>query len=195
MTLEPARRPSASIRAAAAAPVDHPRIELVRVLTHHQAFIQAYAYAIVRDHHLAEDVFQEVAAILAADWENVPHDVPLPWLKEMVRRKALETARKARRHVLLSAETLVNLAGAFAETEDGDADLRSAMAACVAKLPQDARLVVEARYRDNLECEAIAERLRRSVQGVYALLKRARSALAECVQRAEPGMRTGRADA
>ncbi len=182
---------------AAEASRNPPRIELelVRVLTHRQAFIQAYAYAIVRDHHLAEDVFQEVAAILAADWENVPRDVPMPWLKELVRRKALETARKARRHVLLSPQTLVNLAGAFDDVPDGDLDLREAMASCVAKLPNDARLVVEARYRDRLECDAIAVRLRRSVQGVYALLKRARTSLAECVERAQRAVRGRRIDA
>lgn len=94
-----------------------------------QAFIQAYAFAIVRDHHLAEGVYQEVALILAQEWDTIPTDAPRPWLKEMVRRKALEAARKARRHVPLGPETLLALADAFdpqTQTAPGDDSLRRA---------------------------------------------------------------------
>ena len=172
-------------------PTDNPasdRVELIRLLTHQQDFILAYAYAIVRDHHLAEDVYQEVALILARDWESIPPDAPHPWLKELVRRKALEVARRARRHVLFSHETLTLLAEALDATAESDGtQLRAAMADCVRKLPADARLVVEGRYRDGETCEAIATRIGRSVQGVYALLKRTRTALAECVARVGGG--------
>jgi len=159
-----------------------------------QAFIQAYAFAIVRDHHLAEDVYQEVALILAQEWDTIPTDAPRPWLKEMVRRKALEAARKARRHVLLGPETLLAVADAFdapTETAPGDEALRQAMAACVQKLPDDMRAVVDGRYRDDLSCERIAEHVGRSVQAVYALLKRARVALADCDERIAPAVEKG----
>ena len=82
------------------------RLGLVQALTLEQGFIQAYAYAIVRDLHLAEDVYQEVAIILAQDWDQVPPGLPRPWLKEVVRRKALEVSRRARRHVLLGECTM-----------------------------------------------------------------------------------------
>lgn len=163
------------------------RLDLVRLLTRHQAFILAYAHAIVRDHHLAEDTYQEVGLILARDWERLPAGVPLPWLKELVRRKALEVGRRARRHALFSSETLEALGEAFpASDEDGDEGLRSAMADCVRKLPEAIRAVVEARYRDGSSCEDIAVAAGRSVQGVYALLKRARQALAACVGQVDP---------
>ncbi len=164
------------------------RLDLVRLLVREQSFIMAYAYAIVRDHHLAEDVYQEVALILANEWGTIPADAPRPWLKEMVRRKALEVARRARRHVLLSPETLAALAGAFSPDSSaargcGEDYLLEAMAACVQKLPEEIRRLIDARYREGLSCEGVAERIGRSVQGVYAMLKRARAALAQCVDR------------
>ncbi len=168
------------------------RLELVRLLTRNQSFILAYAYAIVRDHHLVEDVYQEVAAVLAADWDDLPVGEGLhPWLKQVVRRKSLEIGRKARRHILLSPEALASVAGAFGEQAVQDTALRTAMAQCVEKLGGDARQVVESRYRDCLSCETIAGRIGRSVQSVYAILKRARVALAACVRDAHPSFDGG----
>src|SRR5690606_24153941 len=120
--------------------------------------------------------------ILANDWNTIPLDAPRPWLKEMVRRKALEAARRSRRHVLLSPDTLLALAGAFdPEAHDagkhGGDPLREAMAACVEKLPFEVRRVIDGRYREGLRCEDIAVQVGRSVQAVYATLKRARAAL------------------
>src|SRR5436190_18736060 len=75
------------------------RIQLVQAVTRHQSMIQAYAYAIVRDFHAAEDVFQEVAVIVAERWESVPAgDGLVPWLREATRRKAREALRTKRRH-------------------------------------------------------------------------------------------------
>src|SRR6185503_3185251 len=74
------------------------RIQLVQAVTRHQSMIQAYAYAIVRDFHAAEDVSHEVAVIVAERWESVPSgDDLVPWLRETTRRKALEAHRKLRR--------------------------------------------------------------------------------------------------
>ena len=60
------------------------RVRLVQVLAGHQVMILAYARAIVRDLHLAEDVYQEVAVILAQDPTRMPEDDGFaPWLREI----------------------------------------------------------------------------------------------------------------
>jgi RNA polymerase sigma-70 factor (ECF subfamily) len=162
------------------------RVRLVQVLARHQVMILAYARAIVRDLHLAEDVYQEVAVILAQDPVRMPEeDAGLaPWLREITRRKALELLRKARRACALDEDVLELVADAFDTTPtDALGDLRSAMAGCLDRLPEDGRAIVTGRYRDDLTCEAIAGRVGRSVQGVYAVLKRMRLALQECVER------------
>lgn len=164
------------------------RVRLVQALTRHQAMVKAYAYAIVRDFHLAEDVFQDVATVVAERWEEIPAGDDLArWLREATRRKALEALRKRRRAVpILSDNVLAQLAPSFRPDEP---DLRDALSRCLGKLARVAREVVEARCGEGLACEEIASRLGRSVQSVYAIIKRARVALSECVDRALAGMK------
>ncbi|MCZ7649482.1 MAG: sigma-70 family RNA polymerase sigma factor [Planctomycetota bacterium] len=165
------------------------RVPLVQFLTRKQALVQAYAYAIVRDFQTAEDVYQEVALRVAECWDELPAGDGLErWLKEATRRKALEARRKLKRQLTLSPEVLALVEPHFIErprVNDPRKELRAVMAGCVEKLERAARTAVQARYAENRSCDEIAAELRRPVQGVYALLKRARLALAECAERAQ----------
>ncbi len=162
------------------------RVRLVQVLTRHQVMITAYARAITGDAQLAEDVYQEVAVILAQDPTRIPavEDEVAVWLRSVTRRKALEVGRLARRTPRL-ADDVLDLVGSHFDTapQDGLATLREAMVSCLSSLPQDQRRIIDGRYRDDLTCEDIAARVGRSVQGVYAVLKRVRVALQDCVER------------
>ena len=162
------------------------RVRLVQVLARHQLMITAYARAITGDAHLAEDVYQEVAVILARDPTRIPaaEDEVAVWLRSVTRLKALETGRQARR-TLRMADDVIELVGDHFEPSATDevTTLREAMASCLAALPQDQRRIVDGRYRDDLTCEAIADQVGRSVQGIYAVLKRVRVALQDCVER------------
>ncbi len=175
------REPSAGTSASALQ-----RVHLVQVLTRHQLMITAYARAITGDAQLAEDVYQEVAVILAQDPTRIPalaEEVPV-WLRAVTRRKALEVGRQARRTPRLREEVLDLVAEHFDSNASDDLmDLREAMASCLSSLPADQRRIIDGRYRDNLTCEAIAGKVGRSVQGVYAVLKRVRVALQDCVER------------
>ncbi len=162
------------------------RVHLVQILSKHQLMITAYARAITGDALLAEDVYQEVAVILAQDPTRIParEDEVAVWLRSVTRRKALEVGRQARRTPRLSDDVL-DMVGEHFEplAQDSLAQLREAMANCLGRLPNDQRQIVDGRYRDDLSCEAIAEKVGRSVQGVYAVLKRTRLLLQECVER------------
>lgn len=148
-------------------------------------FLVAYALAILRDHAAAEDVAQEVLMVAAAKGSDLPAgDGLVPWLKVVTRHKALqELARRKRQRavdptVLAAYEQELDW-----QAEDDGTDTRAAMRRCLDKLGGDARAIVLGRYQDAATCEAIAERLGRTVQAVYAVLKRARAALADCLQR------------
>jgi RNA polymerase sigma-70 factor (ECF subfamily) len=165
------------------------RLQAVAFLSRHQRLIHAYAYSIVNDFQLAEDVAQEVALIVAGAWEEMPAE-PEPrqaWLREVIRRKALELRRRHRgRMALLPAETLELVSDSFPLDEEeipAESREREALSRCLARLGGDARTVIEARYLERLDCETIAERVRRPISSVYTVLKRARIALAECVGR------------
>jgi len=150
----------------------------------HRRMIEAHAFSITRDFHLADDVYQEVATVLIAHWQQVPaKDRVLPWLKEVTRRKALELQRKqARLKGMLSHEAMEKVEAAF--PIEADAGLAKALANCVDKLSDTARQAIHGRYVENLDVPLVAQRLGRTVQGAYSLLKRARLMLEECVARA-----------
>jgi RNA polymerase sigma-70 factor (ECF subfamily) len=160
------------------------RIELVQAVTRHQSMIQAYAYAIVRDFHAAEDVFQEVAVIVAERWETVPAgDGLIPWLRETTRRKALEALRRQRRSsIVLSDHILEKLGDSFTPGGPGH-DLKDALAGCLSRLEGSSRAILEARCSQGLPGEVIAQRVGRTIQSVYSILKRTRMILAQCVER------------
>ena len=165
------------------------RIELVQALARVESAVRAYAYAILRDFHLAEDVGQEVALLAAGRWEALPRgEAFLAWARETARRKALDHIRKAaasRRRdrtfaAALSEETWEALAPRF---RPPDADSVAALRECLDRLPPHAHAAVLARYGANRSCEEIAVQVGRSIQGLYAILKRARLALVACVDR------------
>jgi RNA polymerase sigma-70 factor (ECF subfamily) len=163
------------------------RLQIVQFLARYQTMIQGYAYAISRDFHIAEDVYQEVAVIVADRWETLPRDEELGrWLRECTRRKTLEVGRRTRHMpVTMSNEILDQVGTHFRAESAGEArgpDLRDIVAECADKLRGMAQRVVLARYRDNRTCAEIAAELQRSVQSVYSILKRARRALAECIE-------------
>jgi RNA polymerase sigma-70 factor (ECF subfamily) len=160
------------------------RIQLVQAVTRHQSMIQAYAYAIVRDFHVAEDVFQEVAVIVAERWETVPAgDGLVPWLRETTRRKALEALRKERRaSALLSEGALEKLGEAF-QPGGPRPEVKEALTSCLSKVEGSARAILEARCGEGLSGEAIAHKFGRSIQSIYSILKRTRVIVAQCVER------------
>ena len=167
------------------------RLQIVQFLARHQTMIQGYAYAISRDFHVAEDVYQEVAVIVADRWETLPNDEELGrWLRECTRRKTLEVSRRTRHMPVTMSNEILDQVGAHFGTGSGEeargSNMRDIVAECAEKLRGMARRVVLARYRDNRACAEIAAELQRSVQGVYSILKRARRALAECIESMKP---------
>ena len=156
---------------------------LIAVLTRNERTIRAYAYAIVRDFHLVEDIYQEVALLLAEHWASLNEETVRSWLLETTRRKALELRRKHTKIVLLSDDLLADLGERFVAAEDATPDLPERLQHCLERLERAARAAIAARYGGNQSCEEIAQSMQRSVQSVYALLKRARLAIAECLRR------------
>ena len=161
-----------------------PELRLIEILTRYQIMIQAYAHAIVQDFQLAEDVYQEVGIHIVSHPNDIPTGAALEaWLREVTRLKSLEVRRRSRRiQTLLSDEALEAIAPAFTPASREGQDLRDRLIECTKKLQTSARAVIHARYAENLGCDAIAKRTQLSIQSVYAILKRAKIALHQCVQ-------------
>lgn len=174
------------------------RAEIAQAIMAHRVMIVSYANAIVRDFHLAEDISQDVAGIMARNWTELPHDAQLVyWLKETTRRKSLEALRKHKKMpVTLPDEALDAVGKQFADEQNNNEDrqrldnMLALLQGCMQKLGSAARRIMEMRYGGEKasSCEEIAAMTGKSIQAIYASLKRCREALADCVDREMAGI-------
>jgi RNA polymerase sigma-70 factor (ECF subfamily) len=154
-----------------------------------------YVRSIVRDHHEAEDITQQVfAKLIHVIGKYEERDVPFfAWILRVARNVAVDHLRRQR------AIPVEEIRGADDEGHDHAAaerisDLREALA----KLPHDQREVLVLRHFAGLSPTEIAERTGRTEGSVHGLHHRGRRALrAELASRgaAPSTMRPGREQA
>jgi RNA polymerase sigma-70 factor (ECF subfamily) len=165
---------------------------ITELLMKHRTDLYAYILAAVCNHHDAEELIQEVSlAAVRSCASYTPGTNFRAWVREIARRRILERVRKSKRLVTVDPDVLMALEEAARELEDGGVPLdarRDVLRRCLERLQGAARRVIELRYMERMEVAGIARRVRRSTQACYALLKRARRALRECI---DAGLRAG----
>lgn len=159
---------------------------VTQLLMKHRAEIFAYLMAAVRNLHDAEDLLQDVSLAATASWSQYRPGSPfLPWAREIARRRLLNYGKRlGRRPALLEPEVLEQLDRAAAAAAEEPLDpRRAALRRCLDDLGARGRRVLELRYGERLEVARIADALGRTVQATYAILKRTKQVLRECVHR------------
>ena len=145
-----------------------------------------YARTIVRDHHDAEDVTQQVfAKLITAIVKYEPRGVPfVAWLLRMSHNVAVDAVRARR-----TTPAAQIFGPDDAVCEDAPERARSLHAA-LAALPEDQRQVVVLRHVLGLSPVEIAEQLGRTSSSVYGLHHRGRRALCAGLERLDSTPRT-----
>jgi len=165
-------------------PLDSEKV--LRLLLEDRSKLLAFIRAIVRDEHVAEDVFQNVSIAAmkkCADIESADH---FPgWVRQAARFEALhELRRRDVAPVMLDASLLDLLEGSWAEIEDYNAADRSeALQKCVKQLSPYARKLITLRYASGKSGQKLADALGRNINTVYVALSRTHRTLAECIRR------------
>lgn len=155
---------------------------VVQVLLRERVRISASVLAILRDVHAADDVFQQVVlqALETREHFREPDHV-MAWALRAARHRAIDAVNK-RGAACLDNAVLELLEDQWAAAEDVCPRVE-ALHRCLDKLPPPARRLLRLRYQDGLRCNAVAERLRRSVDAVYQNLSRVHRQLRQCVER------------
>jgi RNA polymerase sigma-70 factor (ECF subfamily) len=150
--------------------------------------VYGYVRTIVRDHHDAEDVTQQVfAKLMTAISRYEQRDVPfVAWLMRMSHNAAVDAVRA--RRTTAAAEIFGPDA---ASCEDAPERARSLHAA-FASLPEDQRQVVVLRHVLGLSPVEIAEQLGRTSSSVYGLHHRGRRAMCARLERLDSAPLTAR---
>lgn len=162
---------------------DHERF--TRCWTLAQSAIAGYVGAMVGDPHLADDVLQDVAVTLLRKFSDYDPSRPfIAWAMGMAKMQILSNRRDHdRANARLCDAAVDQLTADWVELMP-EADNRArALANCVERLDPRGRELVVLRYREALEPQAIAKRLRCSCGAVRTALSRLRNALHDCVGR------------
>jgi RNA polymerase sigma-70 factor (ECF subfamily) len=165
---------------------------IIQVLLAERAKLLAYAWCIVRDAHVAEDVFQQVSMLAIQRKEELQSESALPnWLRRSTRFTALAAIRDSGRDPVrvFSSTVLDRLDDYWASQDEQPAGPRlAAMGGCVKQLSPYARQIIGLRYDKGLSGAEVAEHLGRNVRTIYMALTRIHNALRECIERK---LRTG----
>ncbi len=161
--------------------------QVARLLMQHRTALYGYIYACVRNHADAEDILQNVCVAVTESIQQLTAETGfLPWAREIARRRVLAYRRTARREQALDPELLTRLAEASERVERAcdSSEHRAALLACLEALPDHSRRLIAQRYDGSTAgMHELAARFGRSVQGIYARVKRIKAALRECVER------------
>ncbi len=160
---------------------------VARLLMQHRAALYGYIFACVRSHPDTEDILQNVCVAVTQSIDQLQSEAGfLPWVREITRRRILAHRRSSRREMPLDPELVRALAEAAERVERASPTTEqwAALTACLEQLPSESRRLIARRYDgsgDNMN--ALAQEFGRSVQGIYAQIKRIKAILRACVQR------------
>lgn len=156
---------------------------LLRLLLRNRGMLVGYVISIVRDPHLAEDVFQSASLIVLKKIGELEDESQFPaWFRKIARFEALNALRKQRNAPQPLDEAVLDaLEGPWNAADEGSAS-EDALRQCVEKLTPNSRRLVELRYRDGIGGRKLAQTLSQPVNTVYVALSRVHRTLAECVK-------------
>ena len=137
----------------------------------------------VPDHHLADDIIQEVAELAAEKFEQFDQSRPfIAWLIGIARNRIAQAYRdKSRRPIVFSSEVLDSIADAYTTMQPTDDERLDGLRTCMAKLSDRHRRVIDLRYARQMTSEQIANQVACSPRAVTSMLQRIRAALRKCV--------------
>ena len=159
--------------------------DIVTILLGERVRLSAYAWSIVRDTHVVEDVIQDVIVKALANKAKIKDEGHLQaWARTATRNQSIDFLRKHRgRVVTLEVDTLELLHENLRSRESsGTSARKDALHLCVSKLPEKSRKVLKLRYQEEMRGAAVAERLNRTVDAVYQTLSRLHRQLRKCIE-------------
>ena len=162
--------------------------QVVTVLMDQRQPLSAAVWSIVRDSHWTEDVIQEVMVRALANREKITDAEHLiAWSRRTARNLAVDFLRRSgKRYVMLDGDALDALIETAEKQSPRDLqDRTDALKICLGQLPENSQVLIKLRYRDNLNCNEIAERISAKLDAVYQRLSRLHRNLKRCIQSRE----------
>lgn len=161
---------------------------VTQILLTERIRLTASIWAVVRDTHLAEDLFQETVmrAIREPDQFHEADHV-IPWALKTSRHLAIDSIRRQKRKDSILSELALKQLDEFWQTQKPhDVAARTDLLhECIEKLPEQSRELVRLRYEKGHSCSQVSTIVERTLTSVYKSLSRIHLKLRECVERSQ----------
>ncbi len=158
----------------------------VGLITANYDHLRRYIFTLLPNEEDTKDVLQEVCISISRRFADYDRSRPfLPWACRFAYLKVLKfhEQQRPRRMVKLPTEVLELLALAREEEEPVLAERLAALNACLDKLGERDRRLIQARYVDRAPTEQIAAMLSQTRRTLFRNLERVRRLLFECINR------------
>ena len=165
--------------------------EILRFLMQSRERISAAAWLVVKDAHVAEDIFQNT--VLKAVTKDVNFDAEaalFSWAFITARRDSLNWFRKHRRESVGIDEDILTLIHQDWQNDhlNPKGNRFELLRDCMEELPQKSEKILRLRYFEGLSCGEIADSISITLDAVYKRLSRIQNSLRKCVElKMEPG--------
>ena len=158
--------------------------QFVQLFAKHQRGIQAYLWTLVLNRADCDDLMQETSVSLWRKWSEFdPQRDFFRWACGIAFIEVLRFRRKtASQRLWFSEELMETLAVEFVDDAERGDMRAAALQACLEKLSERERKIIEARYRAGASAEKLAKELNRPVSTLYKMVARIRDRLYACIE-------------
>ena len=165
--------------------------EILRFLMQSRERISAAAWLVVKDAHVAEDIFQNTVLKAVTKDVNFEAEAALfSWAFITARRDSLNWIRKHRRESVGFDEDILTLI--HQDWQNDHLNIKGnrfeVLRDCMEELPQKSEKILRLRYFEGLSCGEIADSISITLDAVYKRISRIQNSLRKCVElKMEPG--------
>jgi RNA polymerase sigma-70 factor (ECF subfamily) len=165
--------------------------EILRFLMQSRERISAAAWLVVKDAHVAEDIFQNT--VLKAVTKDVSFEAKaalFSWAFITARRDSLNWCRKHGRESVGIDEDILTLIHQDWQNDhlNPKGNRFELLRDCMEELPQKSEKILRLRYFEGLSCGEIADSISITLDAVYKRISRIQNSLRKCVElKMEPG--------
>ncbi len=160
--------------------------DIVRALMTERMRISTSIYIIVRDAHVAEDIFQNVTVKALSGKAVFEHPSQLfSWAQITARHEALNWLRDRKKRSATFDPSVLELLTADIASRNSHLhiDQLEALRECMAKLPEGSQNLLEMRYFEERPCTEVSQVMKLGLDTVYQRLSRLHKSLRLCIAR------------
>jgi len=156
---------------------------LVKTLLDSRPRLIVGAMAVLRDAHLAEDVFQDVLLRALRMRESFTDENGLlAWARVTTRNLGIDHVRRTGRLSEILSELAIDaLEVRLDERAESQRWRAEAMRSCLEKLPVESQTLLRMRYDEGNKGHELAQRLGRSEAAIFKALSRLHQTLRKCI--------------